>query len=272
MKIVWLGGNHPRHLYVVNQLHHVFPLSGAVIGQRENLLPSTPTNLSDLDMRNFETHFRNRQKSEEKYFGNPPPPDCPHLEIAKGEMNSKKVIDFISEIKPDAAFIFGCELIRSELRSVLPKWTINIHLGLSPRYRGGATLFWPLYFLEPNYCGSTFHFLIDEPDAGEIVHQVQPTLVSTDRTHDVACKTVLATASGLVDLFKILEERKEWKSKRQKASGKNFLARDFRPEHLRLVYNVFNDDIVRAWKEGEINPPSPNLVNQHDLWLDQKQE
>ena len=36
-----------------------------------------------------------------------------------------------------------------KIMKVKIKLTINIHLGLSPWYRGSATLFWPSYNLEP---------------------------------------------------------------------------------------------------------------------------
>ena len=41
--------------------------------------------------------------------------------------------------------------------AVLPKEKINLHLGLSPWFKGSVTLFWPFYHLMPQFCGSTFH-------------------------------------------------------------------------------------------------------------------
>ena len=35
--------------------------------------------------------------------------------------------------------------------NIVQKKNLNLHLGLSPWYKGSATLFWPFYFLQPNY-------------------------------------------------------------------------------------------------------------------------
>ena len=48
----------------------------------------------------------------------------------------------------------------------------------------------------------------------------------------------------------------------QKGSGKNFIQSDFKPEHLRLVYNLFNNDIVKHYFEGKIKSKKPHLIRQ----------
>ena len=74
-----------------------------------------------------------------------------------------------------------------------------MHLGLSPRYRGSATLFWPFYFLEPQYCGITFHYLLDEPDAGDIIHQTLADLELNDEIFDVAWKLIIKATKEIID-------------------------------------------------------------------------
>ena len=171
-------------------------------------------------------------------------------------------MNFVKSINPDVVLIFGSDLIKEPLLSILPKQTLNLHLGISPRYRGAATLFWPFYFLEPNYAGSTFHYIISEPDAGDIVHQCIPKLDSSDGIHDVASKTVITSANDAIKLLDILEKGGQWIRNKQKGTGKNFLSGDFKPEHLRLIYGTFNDDIVNHYLQKKLNPKSPNLVRQ----------
>jgi methionyl-tRNA formyltransferase len=162
-------------------------------------------------------------------------------------------------MKPDVAIIFGTGMIREPLKSVLPKDTINLHLGLSPRYRGAATLFWPFYFMEPNFAGTTFHYIENSPDAGDIIHQVVPKLERGDGIHDVACKAVLQSTIEAVALF----EGYRWERFKQKPeAGKNFLESDFQPKHLRVIYQVYNNDMVDAYLDGKIHPKEPNLKRQ----------
>jgi len=262
MKILFLGGSHPRHLYFANKIHEKFPFYGAIIQMRENLLPKPEPDLEEHDKQNFVRHFSNREKLEQKYFGEQKFPNCPILKVSKDNLNSKESTTFLNEIKPDLVLIFGCGLIKEPLYSNLPENSINLHLGLSPRYRGSATLFWPFYFMEPNFAGSTFHYIVSEPDAGKLIHQSTPKLEVNDTIHDVACKTVIESTKDMFELLKIFQEKNYWKKFVQKGTGKNFLHNDFKPEHLRIIYDVFNDDMVKMYLEGQLKSKTPNLIKQ----------
>jgi len=139
---------------------------------------------------------------------------------------------------------------------------INLHLGLSPRYRGAACLFWPFYFMEPAFAGSTVHYIVYEPDAGNIVHQVTPELEREDGIHDVGCKTVIASARDIGKLLNRYAADGKWDLRTQKSTGKNFLYRDFRPEHLRVNYDLFNDRMVESYLAGNLTDRRPKLVRQ----------
>lgn len=240
-----------------------FPLSGCIIVNRENFIPTPLTGLSDIDIENFNLHFSNRAKAEDFYFGKYKDiyPSCPKF-IVENNLNSLDTVSFLNSVNPDLVLIFGSGMIKEPLFSSLPKQTINLHLGLSPRYRGAATLFWPFYFLEPQFAGSTFHYITNQPDAGDIIHQVLPTLEYGDKIHDVACKIVIESSNAALRLIQILNESGNWKKSKQKTSGKNFLEKDFIPAHLRLVYNTFNDRIVDAYLENKIGKKLPNIYKQ----------
>lgn len=262
MKILWIGGDHPRHLFYINTIHRHFPLSGAIVEHRENLIPQPPPGLAEIDRENFIRHFKNRAAAEERYFGDQERPDCPSLVIEDDDLNAQPSVNFIEQIDPDLVLIFGSGMIRDPLFSNLPKHAINLHLGLSPRYRGAATLFWPFYFMEPAYAGTTFHYIVSEPDAGDVIHQVVPELEPADGIHDVACKAVAASAQEAPRLLEIFEREGKWRTHVQRATGKNFLASDFKPEHLRVIYNVFDDDMVAQYLVGKLASKQPKLVRQ----------
>jgi len=262
MKVLWIGGDHPRHLYYINTIHRVFPLSGAIVEQRENLIPQPEPGLAPQDRDNFIRHFANRAEAEERFFGDQTRPDCPTHLVGRAGLNSRESAEFLASIAPDVVLIFGSGLVKDPLFSSLPPQTLNLHLGLSPRYRGAATLFWPFYFMEPPYAGTTFHYIVSEPDAGDVVHQVVPKLDPSDKIHDVACKAVAESAQAALGLMRILEEKGHWERHRQRGTGRNFLASDFKPEHLRLIYNVFDDDMVRQYVEGMLTSRAPKLIRQ----------
>ncbi len=262
MRILCISGSHLRHLYFINAIAKRYGLVGAIIETREDIIPKPPDDIPEIDRVNFIRHFQKRDEAEKKYFGNQELPECQILETRESDLNSSKSVQFIRDRKPDIVLVFGCSMIRDPLYSALPEETINLHLGLSPRYRGSATLFWPFYFMEPSYAGSTFHYIVSEPDAGNIIHQVVPKLDMDDGIHDVACKTVVQSVREATSLIDIYREKGGFKRFPQRGTGKNFLVSDFRPEHLRVIYNLFDDDIVRHYLNGNLKCKKPNIITQ----------
>ena len=52
-------------------------------------------------------------------------------------------------------------------------------------------MFWPFYFLKPQFAGLTLHNISDKPDAGDIFHQSTPSLIKGDGIHNVGTKVVI---------------------------------------------------------------------------------
>jgi len=262
MRILTISGNHPRHLYYVNKILEKYPITGCILQKREELVPEVPNHSSENDREIFLEHFRRRQKAEEKYFGDQTYPDCDILEINGEQLNSSITMDFIKKINPEIVLLFGCGLIKKDLQSILPIYTVNLHGGLSPWYKGVATLFWPFYFLQPNYAGSTFHIISSEVDAGDIIHQVKPKLELDDGIHDVGCKTIVESTDHMLKLLEIFQKNGKWNLYKQNEVGKTFRNKDFRPEHLRIIYELFDDDIVKHYIRGSIINDSPKIITQ----------
>lgn len=257
MRIAWIGGSQPRHLYYINEIAKEHNVVGGIMQGRGNNVPEPPAGLSQIDHDNWVRHFKERNETEERFFVGQKPPDIPLLKVTKETLNSETSVNFIKELKPDVTMIFGPGMIRDPLISVLPKDTINLHLGLSPRYRGAATLFWPFYFLEPQFAGTTFHRIVHTPDGGDILHQTIPEMKKDDGIHDLSCRAVLASTTEAKRLLSIYDT---WEFRRQKPeAGKNFLESDFKPQHLRMIYQVFNNNIVHEYMEGRLEGRQPKL-------------
>jgi hypothetical protein len=78
-----------------------------------------------------------------------------------------------------------------------------------------------------------------------------------DGIHDLSCRAVQASTT---EASRLLGMYPEWKFTSQKPeAGKNFLESDFKPQHLRLIYQVFNNDIVKEYMEGNLEGKKPRL-------------
>lgn len=259
-----ITGSHPRHLSIVEEVANTGLLQGLVIEKREPMIVEAPDYLCDSLKKLYTHHFMLRAELEEKYFGKHSyshiVKNIPVLEIKGNEVNDNSVVNFVEKSAPDVILTYGPGLLKQPLLEICPNKTFNIHGGLSPWYKGSATMFWPFYFLEPNYVGTTIHHITKRIDAGNIVHQVVPTLEYGNSMHEVACKAIVETAKELGKLLALLSER-ELPGVAQKKNGKLFLDRDWRPEHLRLIYETYEDKIVDRYLNKEIQVRhSPDLI------------
>ncbi len=84
--------------------------------------------------------------------------------------NSKECEQLLDIDKPDIIVVYGTRIIRENIFSRAGKVTLNMHTGLSPHYRGDSTLFWPIYYDDPEHLGVTVHKLAASVDGGDIIY------------------------------------------------------------------------------------------------------
>ncbi len=82
--------------------------------------------------------------------------------------------------------VYGTSIIKGEIINKFKRRILNLHLGLSPYYRGGGTNYFPFVNNEPEYAGSTFMYLDEGIDTGEIIHQIRPIINITDSFHQLS--------------------------------------------------------------------------------------
>ena len=265
MKLVLFSGTHPRHLFVNQQIIKHFDDVLVVIMQRESLSPQAPDYVAEHDRRLFDFHFNKRAEVERHSYGDLHHEmvfkECRTLYVSPDQLNSPKITKNVSDFNADIAFIFGVDLIKGPLLEILPENKINLHLGLSPWYKGAATLFWPFYFLQPQYSGVTFHQISIGADAGAIVHQAVPELTAGDGIHTVGAKCVLQAADDVNIILNIWKQTGFVPQSLQKNSGKLWLERDFKASHLRVIYDLYNDRIVDEFLGGNLDQNRPKLVS-----------
>lgn len=258
-----------RHLYVAEKLHKEGRLAGLIIEERENFLPVPDEHLSIRDRNNFIKHFADRDKAEKKYFGNVDKKEMltsiPTMQVTSETLNSTESVMFIKNVNASMLLSYGVHKLRDEIINCYENKSFNIHGGLSPWYKGSITLFWPFYFLKPNYAGMTIHKLSQKLDGGEILHHSVPKLEYGDKIHDVASKAVVKVAEDLCKILEYHDTGAELICERQKVNGKLFLNKDWTPQTLRVIYDLFDNKIVDMYLNGELgNKDTPTLVNFFD--------
>lgn len=264
MNVVLFSGSHNRHLYLHQALTLRFNIVGIVLMERENVNPVADASWPERNIELFNEHFRKRSIIETKYFGHLSDSVFNGLNlitINRSELNSEKVKEFVTTLNADVAVIFGVDIIKDPVFSILPVWKINVHLGLSPWYKGAATLFWPFYYLEPQYSGATIHLIAPKADAGEILHHSIPELVDGHTMHEHSANVVVKATLDIIDILEKVKNGVNIVKHKQRSSGKLFLEKEFRPEHLEVVYNLHNDDIIGKYLRGYFTKRNLNLIS-----------
>ncbi len=266
MKIVLIFGSHPRHLYFMNALIKTGLVCGAVMQEREGMLSDIPAVLSDDLKKIYKYHFDLRLEMENRYFGSEDKykfmRELPSIIVPEARLNSGEVENFIQSVGADVIISYGPGLIKDNILDLVNGQAFNLHGGLSPWYKGSATMFWPFYFLEPNYVGTTFHYVTKRIDGGKIVHHSVPRLEKDDCMHEVACKAIVQASKDIPQILLAMNSGKIFEGIEQKKNGKLFLDKDWRPEHLKLIYETYEDKIVDLYLEGKINQGNePTLIN-----------
>ena len=264
MNILLIIGDHLRHKKFLEILSNEIKISCVIMEKRENSIPNTNFIKNKIDKKNFIKHFKNREISEKKYFKlkkNKIDTEIISIKNIKEKQNDCKKI--LNRINPDIVFTFGVSLIPLKLLKIMPKYSINLHSGLAPYYKGAACNFWPFYFLEPNWVGMTFHLLSKKLDSGNILHHTTPKLNIKDNIHDVSCKAQLKSFKESLKIINLIKKKKI-KEHKLNLNGKLFLKKDFKPEHLRIVYNLYKDDIVKYYLQNKIHKTKPKVISIND--------
>lgn len=105
----------------------------------------------------------------------------------------------LSEEKPDVIVVYGTTIIRSNIFDKAGIITLNMHTGLSPYYRGDSTLFWPVYYNDPEHLGVTVHELVASVDGGAIAATSPVIYEAGDTEADLFAKGVKAGTALYLD-------------------------------------------------------------------------
>lgn len=95
-------------------------------------------------------------------------PNLPSIDV--DDINGAKAEELIKKINPEAIVVAGTSIIKSNiLRS--SKIFVNIHCGITPKYRGVHGGFWAIYNKDFDNIGVTVHLVDKGVDEGRILYQ-----------------------------------------------------------------------------------------------------
>jgi methionyl-tRNA formyltransferase len=204
MKITIFTSNGLRHLHLINKLSTIAKVSAVIEsktlfhGKLDGFFSKTPQHKKYFDYVN---------KSEIKFFkySNYLKTIERTLILQQGDLNYIKKKDLINFIKSDIYIVFGASFIKGWLLKFLKeKKAINIHMGISPYYKGSSCNFWALYDKNINMIGSTIHYLSEKLDGGDVIMNIYPKK-KYKSGFDYTMRSVLDTHETI---FKLIKSKK----------------------------------------------------------------
>ena len=133
-------------------------------------------------------------------------PECKNAKIPikyVKNINDKESIEWIKKLNPDLIFCFGWSfLIKDELLNLPRMGIVGYHPAELPKNRGRHPLIWAL-FLGLNSTASTFFFMDNGADTGDILSQVK---VNIDREDNARSLYDKITETALLQIEKFIPE------------------------------------------------------------------
>ena len=247
-KVVLITANQKRHRWLAQTIAKDVELVAIVA---ENKPPSAvhPQDQAENaeDAAVITEHLAQRDERELHYFGAEVDfPAVPILHCARGDANTQKTLDWIQQFAPDAIMLYGSGIVKDPVASAYPKRMINLHLGLSPYYRGSGTNFFPLVHGKPECVGYTIHLATLDVDAGGILAQGRPDVAAGDGVHDLGCKTII---KGAQNYGKVLNAylNQQRTPQAQRGEGHVLRRRDFNAAAVRTLWQNLENGMIEAY-------------------------
>lgn len=260
MKLAIITSNHIRHKYFIYKLSEVFDIVGIIMEDKKR----DYANKGDGTVyeERIKKYFIDRHQSELDFFG-----DVDFSKVQKkvksivsiqsDDINDNKYVNILKVWKPDIVSVFGSSILKDEIINSFEGKIINMHLGLSPYYRGSGTNFWPLYDEKPEYVGVTIHYLDKGIDSGKIIVQGRPDIRETDTIHSIGNKTIACGTQLMIETlcrfsqgFRIIGIKQDIKA------GKLCKFKDCLPEHIIGLEDKFNNGLIKKYIQRIKNNPN----------------
>ena len=210
MKLLILKGSSPRHEYFASQLEGIPGIdileltpNRLAAGRLKKMLFKQPKTFFARVGKYIVYWMMGWNRRERKFFGDSGITNRPNVAKQKVvSLNDTECLKIATDFAPDMIASFGIPIIGDNLIAI-PKWgAINLHGGISPQYKGGNTIFWPLLQGKPKMVGATLHYMVAKVDSGRLLSKVYPALDPSDDECSASCKTFKDATKEFVRLVK----------------------------------------------------------------------
>jgi len=200
-------------------------------------------------------HLLAREQSEIDFFSlfveNTPDHSNPAF-LHKGEVNNPNIVNEIMNLLPEVIVVYGSSIIKEPILSAFPNKIINVHLGLSPYFRGAATNFWPFIENLVECIGVTFMYIDAGIDTGRIIHQIRPEINFFDTPSSIGNRLIKQMTAVVHKLIINYEKLATMPPPTFKNFNRFYRKKDYSEEAVELVYKNFCNGMIENYLNNKV--------------------
>jgi methionyl-tRNA formyltransferase len=186
-------------------------------------------------------HFAALAKAEREHF----PDVTPKTRIdVTADINDPANLDLAKDA--DYVLLFGTSILKPVWLNAFPDRIINLHLGLSPFYRGTATLFWPAVNNEIECMGTTIHLAVQRVDAGNILRRIKIAPREGDTYYDLSTRLIRTSIEAIPQTVHDYVAGQIIPVGQDLSLSKTYRKRDFNEEALKKALAVFGKGLTAS--------------------------
>ena len=214
MKVVILSVCNKEHAYLIRKIRGAFPDAAVVkIGgpdpsaapterRPEQARPPLVRRVREAIVDWIGT--MRRRSLERRLF--PPGADTSiSISLRVPNANSPEAEEQIRALQPAVVIVFGAPILKAGVLALGTHATVNVHLGIPPKYRGNQTIFWALKRRDFEHVGACLHHVAPAVDAGNVLVEVLPALSRWSNDLDATAGSIRLISTATVDFLKFVE-------------------------------------------------------------------
>jgi folate-dependent phosphoribosylglycinamide formyltransferase PurN len=266
LRIVILASSAPSEIYFANHVSRRVGAVGIVIAHQEHpggfmsklgkalRLAAHPEKIVEM-LKNRRLEKVMQQKARDvtvQDFGVDafelcPPSSCKVVHVVgKNAVNSPKAVSAVREMQPDLIAVCGTSILKEEVLSIPPQGVLNLHGGLSQKYRGIWTTHWAVVNEEPECIGATVHYVSPGIDDGDIVLQGRPRLDGTENPESLYAKVVKLGIEMMVAAITDIRAGRVHRYPLE-TKGRLYLGKMMNPEILQQAWSNTDRGVIREY-------------------------
>jgi methionyl-tRNA formyltransferase len=205
----------------------------------------------------MQEYFTHVNQSENNIFGSIGfvEKNVRQLALKSDDLNKVSMEILKPALESDVYVVLGASYIKGELIEFLVEHkAINIHMGVSPYYRGSSTNFWAPYQGHIDMVGATIHMLSAGLDSGNILYHAfpKPQYIEAFDLGMMSVKVAIDSVAERIksgEIFEIKPEKQDRSKEISYTRNKDFtddVARDYLdhlPTEDDIFYELSNRDV-----------------------------